>query len=94
MLKYIVEVDDEIVCIMVFVGFGLMIFFWFCLDNFVFWKFILYIVMFYILMIVGFMGIFMEFWDKDKWNLIFNVVLLGIMLLFLLLKIVYIIWRS
>ena len=45
-------------------------------------------------MIVGFTGTFMEFWDKDKRNSIFNAALLGTTSLFLLLKIVHIIWRS
>lgn len=93
-LKYTAEVDDEIACTMVLAGLGSTILFWFCLDNFVFWKFTLYTVTPYTPMIVGFTGTFMEFWDKDKRNSIFNAALLGTTSLFLLLKIVHIIWRS
>lgn len=93
-LKYTAEVEDEIACTIVLAGLASTILFWFCLDNFVFWKFTLYTVTPYAPMIVGFTGTFMEFWDEDKRNSIFNAALLGSTSLFLLLKIVHIIWRS
>lgn len=93
-LKYTAEVEDDIACTIVLAGLASTILFWFCLDNFVFWEFTLYTVTPYAPMIVGFTGTFMEFWDKNKRNSIFNVALLGSTSFLLLLKVVHIIWRS
>ena len=92
-LKYTVEVEDEIVCTIVLAGLGATLLFWFCLDNFVFWKCTLFTVTPYAPMIVGFTGTFMESWDEKKRNSIFNAALLGSCSLMLLLKILHIIWR-
>jgi len=93
-LKYTAEVEDEIACTLVLAGMAATIFFWFCLDNFVFYNFTLFTVTPYAPMIVGFTGTYMESWDEDKRNSIFNVALLGSCSLMLLLKILHIIWRS
>lgn len=93
-LKYTAEVEDEIACTIVLAGLAATILFWFCLDNFVFWKFTLFTVTPYVPLIVGFTGTFMESWDKEKRNSIFNAALLGSCSLFLLVKILHIIWRS
>ena len=93
-LKYTAEVEDEIACTIVLAGLAATIFFWFCLDNFVFCHFTLFTVTPYAPMIVGFTGTFMESWDKNKRNSIFNAALLGSCSLMLLLKILHVIWRS
>ncbi|XP_068709441.1 uncharacterized protein [Montipora foliosa] len=92
-LKYTVEIDDSIVCTMVQAGLAAALLFWFCLDNFVFWRFTLFSLTPYVPLIVGFSGTFMKSWDKEKRNSIFNVALLGSSSLLLLLKILHIIWR-
>ena len=92
-LKYTAEVEDEITCTIVLAGFAATLFFWFCLDNFVFWQFTLFTVTPYAPMIVGFTGTHMEKWNEDKRNSIFNVSLLGACSLMLLLKIIHVIWR-
>lgn len=92
-LKYTAKVEDEIACTIVLAGLASTLLFWFCVDNFVFWKFTVFTVTPYASLIVGFTGTYMESWDKNRRSSIFNVALLGSCSLMLLLKILHMIWQ-
>lgn len=92
--KYSVKMDDHIATTIVLAGLSAVIFFWFMLDNFVFYDYTLYTFTVYPAMLVGFTGTFARFWDKKERNSIFNVVLLGVCGLLALLKILFMICRT
>ena len=92
-LTYTAGVSEHISSTIVLTGLGAALVFWFCLDNFVFWKFTLFTVTPYAAMVVGFTGIFTEFWEKEDRNSIFNVILLGVSSFMILLKLAHIIGR-
>lgn len=92
--KYTAGVRDHVMSTIVLTGFSAVIIFWFCLDNFVFWRSTLHTVTVYPALVVGFAGTFHRFWDKEERNSLFNVALLGASGLMCILKVVHIICRA